>query len=103
MPRSRGPDPGEGAGALWRVHSAPEIAYKRSMTHTLISIDPDIMGGKACIAGTRVPVHILLGHLGSGATVADLLEAYPFLTDADIHAAIAYAADLVEHEGVVAA
>ena len=73
------------------------------MSHPRISTDPDIMGGKACITGTRVPVHILLGHLGSGASVADLVAAYPFLTEADIHAAITYAADLVEHEGVVAA
>ena len=73
------------------------------MTHARITIDPDIMGGKACIAGTRVPVHILLGHLASGASVSDLLESYPFVTAADIQAAIGYAADLVEHEGVVAA
>jgi uncharacterized protein (DUF433 family) len=73
------------------------------MEHPRISIDPNIMGGKACIKGTRVPVHILLGHLGSGATIPDLLAGYPFLTEADIQAAMAYAADLVEHEGVVAA
>lgn len=73
------------------------------MKHPRISIDPDIMGGKACIAGTRVPVHIILGHLGSGATTKDLLAGYPFLTEADVQAAIAYAADIVEHEGVVAA
>jgi uncharacterized protein (DUF433 family) len=73
------------------------------MEHSRISIDPDIMGGKACVAGTRVPVYILLGHLGSGATVADLLAAYPFLTEPDLLAALAYAADLVEQEGVVAA
>ena len=73
------------------------------MTHARIIADPNVMGGKACIAGTRVPVHIVLGHLGSGASVSDLVAAYPFLTEDDIHAAIRYAADLVEHEGVVAA
>jgi|HubBroStandDraft_3_1064219.scaffolds.fasta_scaffold195825_2 uncharacterized protein (DUF433 family) len=73
------------------------------MEHGRISIDPDIMGGRACIVGTRVPVHIILGHLGSGATTAELLAGYPFLTEADIRAAIAYAAELVEQEGVVAA
>ena len=73
------------------------------MVHLRISIDPDVMGGKACIAGTRVPVHIILGHLGSGATVQELLTSYPFLVEADIQAAMAYAADLVEQEGVVAA
>jgi uncharacterized protein (DUF433 family) len=73
------------------------------MDQSRISIDPHIMGGKACIAGTRVPVYIILGHLGSGATLADILEAYPFLTERDLLAALAYAADLVEQEGVVAA
>ena len=73
------------------------------MVHLRISIDPDVMGGKACIAGTRVPVHIILGHLGSGATVQELLSSYPFLVLADIQAALAYAAHLVEQEGVVAA
>jgi uncharacterized protein (DUF433 family) len=73
------------------------------MAHPRIAIDPEVMGGKACIAGTRVPVHIILGHLGSGATVQDLLKSYPFLVEADIQAAMAYAADLVEQEGVVAA
>jgi uncharacterized protein (DUF433 family) len=73
------------------------------MDHPRIAFDPDIMGGKACIVGTRVPVHIILGHLGSGATMAELIGGYPFLTEADIQAAVAYAADLVEQEGVVAA
>ena len=73
------------------------------MKHPRITTDPNIMGGKACIAGTRVPVHIVLGHLGSGASMQDLLAAYPFLTASDVQAAMAYAADLVEHEGVVAA
>ncbi len=61
------------------------------------------MGGKACISGTRLPVHIILGHLGSGASVQELLQSYPFLVAADIQAALAYAAELVEQEGIVAA
>ncbi len=77
--------------------------YGVAMEQGRISIDPYIMGGKACIAGTRVPVHIILGHLGAGATTAELLAGYPFLSEADIRAAIAYAAELVEQEGVVAA
>lgn len=73
------------------------------MEHVRISVDPNVMGGRACISGTRVPVHIILGHLGSGAGLAELLEGYPMLSQADVQAAISYAADLVEHEGVVAA
>ena len=47
------------------------------MDHPRISIDLDVMGGKACIAGTRVSVHIILSHLGSGAAIAELLAGYP--------------------------
>ncbi|HAJ48389.1 MAG TPA: hypothetical protein DCL54_17575 [Alphaproteobacteria bacterium] len=73
------------------------------MKHERISVDPNVMGGKACITGTRVPVHILLGHLASGASAAEVLAGYPFLSPDDLQAAIAYAAYLVEHEGIVAA
>jgi uncharacterized protein (DUF433 family) len=73
------------------------------MGHPRITIDPNVMGGRACIVGTRVPVHVLLAHLGSGATMHDLLEGYPLLTEADVMAAMSCAADLVEHVGVVVA
>jgi uncharacterized protein (DUF433 family) len=73
------------------------------MGHPRITIDPSVMGGRACIVGARVPVHVLPAHLGSGATIHDLLEGYPFLTEADVMAAMSYAADLVEQEGVVVA
>jgi uncharacterized protein (DUF433 family) len=45
------------------------------------------------IRGTRIPVEIIVRKLSEGATEADLLDAYPCLTIADIRAALAYAAD----------
>ena len=53
------------------------------------------------IRGTRVPVELLLRKLAEGATIADLLNAYPRLTADDIRAALDYAADTVAHETVV--
>ena len=41
------------------------------------------------IRGTRIPVELVIGKLGEGATEADLLDAYPRLTRADIQAALA--------------
>ena len=63
-----------------------------------ISVDPAVCHGKACIKGTRVPVHLILEMLAAGDTYNDILESYPFLTREDIQAAIAYAAALATEE-----
>jgi uncharacterized protein (DUF433 family) len=73
------------------------------MTHARISIDPAVMMGKPCIKGTRITVELILRKLGAGRSFADLLEAYPHLTEDDIRAALAFAADYMEHETVLAA
>jgi uncharacterized protein (DUF433 family) len=66
-----------------------------------VEINPDVMLGKPVIRGTRIPVEIILRKLSEGATEADLLDAYPRLTRADIQAALAYAADTVAHETIL--
>jgi uncharacterized protein (DUF433 family) len=66
-----------------------------------ITIDADVMQGKPVIRGTRITVDLLLRKLSEGATEADLLDAYPRLTAADIRAALTYAADAVSHEDIV--
>jgi uncharacterized protein (DUF433 family) len=66
-----------------------------------IEINPKVMLGKPVIRGTRIPVELILRKLSEGATVADLLDAYPRLTREDIQAAIGYAADTVAHEETV--
>jgi len=71
------------------------------MTTTRIEINPDVMLGKPVIRGTRLPVELLLRKLSEGATEADLLDAYPRLTRADIQAALAYAADTLALETIV--
>jgi len=65
-----------------------------------ISIDPRICHGRACIAGTRVMVSVLLGNLAAGETEAAILLSYPSLKAEDIHAAIAYAAELARERVV---
>jgi uncharacterized protein (DUF433 family) len=75
----------------------------RLMTHARISIDPAVMMGKPCIKGTRITVELILRKLGAGRSFADLLEAYPMLTEDDLRAALAFAADYMQHETVLAA
>ena len=66
-----------------------------------IEINPKAMLGKPVIRGTRITVELILRKLGEGATLADLMDAYPHLTAEDIKAAITFAADTVAHEETV--
>lgn len=63
-----------------------------------IEINPSVMLGKPVVRNTRIPVELVLRKLSEGAAVADLLDAYPRLTEADIRACLAYAAAAVAHE-----
>jgi uncharacterized protein (DUF433 family) len=67
------------------------------MSHPRISSDPAIMMGKPCIKGTRITVELILRKLGAGRTFADLIDAYPQLTEDDLRAALSFAADYVQH------
>ena len=65
-----------------------------------ITVDPKVMVGKPVIRGTRIPVALILRMLGQGISTEEILRDYPRLERADIEAAIAYAAQVVEHEDV---
>ena len=73
------------------------------MSHTRIKRDPGVMMGKPVIAGTRITVEHLLRCLAAGDRAEHILANHPHLTVEDIHAAQAYAADYLAHEGIVAA
>jgi uncharacterized protein (DUF433 family) len=57
-----------------------------------ISHDINIMGGKACIKGTRVTVGMIISQLGEGKTADELVSEYPYLSHTDIYEALKYAA-----------
>ncbi|RJP27122.1 MAG: DUF433 domain-containing protein [Candidatus Omnitrophota bacterium] len=57
-----------------------------------ITMDPAVMGGKPCIRGMRVTVGMITGLLASGASFHEILQLYPYLEEADIKAALSYAA-----------
>ena len=73
------------------------------MAHARISTDPAVMMGKPCIKGTRITVELILRKLGAGHSFADVLEAYPHLSEDDVRAALAFAADYMQHETVLVA
>jgi len=57
-----------------------------------ITFDPQIMGGRACIRGMRIPVSVIVGQIAHGASREEILEGYPDLEPPDIEQAIQYAA-----------
>jgi uncharacterized protein (DUF433 family) len=65
-----------------------------------ITLDPAVMGGKACIRGLRVTVSTILGLLAAKRTREEILAAYPYLESEDIDQALAYAAWRVEEREV---
>jgi uncharacterized protein (DUF433 family) len=66
-----------------------------------VETNPAVALGKPIIRGTRIPVELILRKLAEGATHAEVMDAYPRLTQDDIHAALAYAADRIAHETVI--
>jgi uncharacterized protein (DUF433 family) len=63
-----------------------------------ITFDPNIMGGRACIRGMRIPVSVIVGQIAHEATWEEVLEGYPDLEREDIQQAIEYAAWLTQEE-----
>jgi len=55
-------------------------AEQRARLNEVVWIDPDRMSGAPCLAGSRVPVQMLLDHLKHGDTIGDFLEGAPSVT-----------------------
>ena len=67
-------------------------------TFDRITFEPQIMGGRACIRGMRIPVSVIVGQIAHGATVDEILADYPDLEPEDVQQAIGYAAWLTQEE-----
>lgn len=67
-----------------------------------ITIDPEVVHGRPAVRGTRMRVADVLSLLASGASEAENLEDYPYLTADDIRACLAYAAAQADHAVVIA-
>ncbi|HYH83485.1 MAG TPA: DUF433 domain-containing protein [Longimicrobium sp.] len=57
-----------------------------------ITIDPEIRSGKPVIRGTRITVHDVLEYMAGGMTPEEIVEDFPQLTQEDIRAVLAFAA-----------
>jgi len=57
-----------------------------------ITQNPEVMGGKPCIRGMRVTVGMIVGQIGAGRTIEELLQDYPYLEREDVLEALRYAA-----------
>ena len=72
-----------------------------SMVHERIEINPEVMGGKPVIRGTRIPVELILRKLGAGMPAEAILTDHPRLKLDDIRAAQTFAADYIADEELV--
>ncbi|MBX3111992.1 MAG: DUF433 domain-containing protein [Fimbriimonadaceae bacterium] len=57
-----------------------------------IVADPQVMGGKPCVRGTRVTVGALVGLLAARREIAEILDMYPYIEEEDVRQALSYAA-----------
>jgi uncharacterized protein (DUF433 family) len=66
--------------------------------YKLISSNPEIMHGKPCVKGTRIPVSLVVSMLADGMTEEEVLKDYPSLSLKSIKAALKYASMMCEYE-----
>lgn len=57
-----------------------------------ITFDPNILGGKACIRGMRIPVSLIVNLVANGMTAPQIVAEYPDLEEEDVAQALKYAA-----------
>jgi uncharacterized protein (DUF433 family) len=67
-----------------------------------VTIDPEVVHGRPVVAGTRVPVEVVVGELAGGSSFEDVMQDY-HLTNEQISAALAYATQVVRSTAVYAA
>jgi len=69
-----------------------ESAYNKLLRRVVS--DPKVCSGEPCIRGTRIHVAVILDSLVEGLTPAQIVDHYPPLTEEDVRASVAYAAEL---------
>ncbi|MFT3884179.1 MAG: DUF433 domain-containing protein [Flavobacteriales bacterium] len=67
----------------------------------IITIEPGKRNGKPCIRGMRITVGDVLGYLAAGMTIPEILDDFDELTEEDIRACLAYAADRERFTSIV--
>ena len=91
-------DAWERTDADWQVLEAYRTAMSKVMSKLGVVSDPEILGGEPVVAGTRVPVQLILSELAADRFPAEILHSYPSLPPDAINTAIIYAQSLpAEH------
>jgi uncharacterized protein (DUF433 family) len=85
---------------LWRAGVGVVKMWSMKNWRERISVNPAICHGRACIRGTRITVSAVVDNVAAGVSREEILRSYPTLREADIEAALAYAAELAR-EGTV--
>jgi len=83
--------------AVASINCAERLSYVSMATLNGIVIDPAICHGKPVVAGTRVPVTVVVGSLAGGMTMEEVQREYDLTAD-DIRAALRYVGELAEQE-----
>lgn len=65
-----------------------------------IEINPKVMVGQPVIAGTRIPVYIIIDLLADGLKDEEIIRDYPSLSKSDILAALRYSAKIIKNEEI---
>ena len=68
------------------------------MSFDRITFDPNVLAGRACIRGMRIPVSVIVKQIAHGATTQEVLDDYPDLEADDVQQALEYAAWLTSEE-----
>ncbi len=69
-----------------------DTAYRKLLKRVVVK--PNVNGGEPCIEGTRINVAVILDSLAEGLSSREITKHFPPLTEQDVRAAIAYAAEL---------
>lgn len=67
--------------------------YMNEQWRSRITIEPGKRGGRPCIRGMRITVYDVLSYLAAGMTVPEILDDFPYLTQEDLQACFAFAAE----------
>jgi uncharacterized protein (DUF433 family) len=89
------------SGFVWYVGVIDCRIKRNAMPHERIEMNPDIMGGKPVVRGTRIPVELVLRKLGAGMSAESILKDHPRLRADDIHAGQTFAGDYLASEDIV--
>jgi len=85
------------------IDRPPVTVYSSSVDYSkIITIEPGKRSGKPCIRGLRITVYDVLDYLSSGMTHEEILSDFPYLTEEDIRACLAFAADRERRTAFVA-